>query len=117
MKKQLEVFVYRNLHENAFSVRDVKTGRVLAHADTVLVRNAEFRVGEKGRQRVLQEKRKNVHAGVRGELVLDFSTIPDQLPANQIRYDPYEGPDFVNWKGKPVKAADMVLLHDGKVFI
>lgn len=68
-----EVEVYRNLHNGKISVRDARTKLVLGHADSVRLNGATFKVSEAGRQRVLATGRKNVHAVVRGTLVLPFA--------------------------------------------
>lgn len=64
----MRVEAYRNLQRDTFSVRKAQ-GRVLLHCDRVFIRNADFVVQPAGRAKVLEEKRKNVHAFVRGELV------------------------------------------------
>ena len=66
--KNKRVFVYRNLHQNCWSVKSKETGRVVAHADQVELSGVEFKVSETGRQRVIREKSKNVHAGLVGTL-------------------------------------------------
>jgi len=60
------VFVYKNLHENCWSVRDKESGHVVAHADRVELTDVKLKVGAAGRERVLREKSKNVHAGLDG---------------------------------------------------
>ena len=86
-----EVFVYRNLHKNCWSLRDVKTRRVIAHASSLWLCNAKFKVSEAGRQRVLSEKRKNVHAGVVGIVMHE----PDRVCGfRRVSYNPYKGPYF-----------------------
>ncbi len=65
----MRVYLYWNLHKHLFSVRNTKTGLVVDHARRVKMTNVTFAVGQKGRERVLAEGRKNVHAGVRGEQV------------------------------------------------
>lgn len=67
MTKHVEV--YRNLHNGKFSVRDHKTKRVLAHCDEVTLAGAVFKVSQAGRERVLRERKKNVHAVVMGKLL------------------------------------------------
>lgn len=67
----LRVEIYWNLHLNLFSVRALEgraKGKVIAHARDVLVRDPQFVVQKAGRERVLREGRKNVHAFVRGQL-------------------------------------------------
>jgi hypothetical protein len=66
----MRVEVYWNLTRNCWSIRDAATGRIHAHADKVSVRGAQFIVQPAGRKRVLRERKKNVHAFVRGELAV-----------------------------------------------
>ena len=66
--KGTKVDVYKNLHKDIWSVRNRKTGRVITHKKLVHVRDASFVVQPAGRNKVLAEKRKNVHAFVRGQL-------------------------------------------------
>jgi hypothetical protein len=63
------VEVYRNLHNGKLSVRDGKTKHVIAHCDEVTLAGAVFKVSKAGRERVLRERKKNVHAVVRGKLI------------------------------------------------
>ena len=108
----LAVDVYRNLNDECYSVRaregDDK-GRVIAHADRVLVRDAEFAVQPGGRQRVREEERKNVHAFVRGTL-----STAAECPFDggiEVTYDPYEYDYFVTCTDEqPVDAARAVWL-------
>lgn len=89
----MRVDVYFNLHKRVFSIRH--RGKVIEHADCVVIRDPAFVVSEKGRQRVLKEKRKNVHACVRGKLVYSgkpYKWLP-QLP-NKAHYNPYRTPTF-----------------------
>lgn len=118
MRRGLKVFVYKNLNRACFSVRDVKTGRVLCHCDSLLLKDATFKVSEAGRQRVLREGRKNVHAGVEGELVLDPDAFRNYCGfLRRVRYDPYRSGRFLDPRGKPVADADYVYFTGGKVFV
>ena len=60
------VRVYRNLgHEvsEKFSLMDIDTGLVVGYADNlILSHGVDFAVRDAGRARVIDEKRKNVHA-------------------------------------------------------
>jgi len=58
------VMVYYNLHKHTFSVS--RNGRVITHADYVKLNDVEFRVRQGGREKVLKDKRKNVHSFVIG---------------------------------------------------
>lgn len=64
----MRVEIYRNLHNGKLSIRDAKTKHVIGHAARVYLHQAEFKVSQAGRKRVLREKRKNVHAVVNGVL-------------------------------------------------
>ena len=64
------VEVYRNLNFGCFSVRALggkHKGLVIDHVIQITLENAEFVVQPAGNRRVRDEKRKNVHAFVRGE--------------------------------------------------
>jgi hypothetical protein len=68
------VRVYRNLHSSYGDGRrwSIRQGpHVVAHADNLHLVDVRFVVSEKGRQRVLAERRKNVHAFAEGR-VIDF---------------------------------------------
>ena len=88
------VKVYRNLHSKGgtlYSVMNSK-GRVIGHVESILLENVKFHVREGGRQRVLREKRKNVHAFVIGDIAgcASISGEPYQL-AKPVKYNPYAG--------------------------
>jgi len=112
-----KVFVYRNLRENCWSLRSLETGRVIAHAHNLNLDNVEFCVSEPGRQRVLREKRKNVHAGIKG--VVRQSAQPHLLASLQaVTYNPYKAPTFVTRgpkSGVPVHKADGAVLRGSSV--
>lgn len=99
--------VYRNLHRGDWSIRE--GGLVVAHRDFVLVEDARFVVQPAGRARVLREKRKNVHAFVRGEV---SETVPKLgKDWGRASYNPYRAPYFVDADtGERLDAAKWVLL-------
>lgn len=107
----MKVFVYFNLHKKRWSVRALegpKKNRVIEHKNIVVLKNCTMKVSEAGRQRVLRERRKNVHAGIVGELNQNADWRFDEN--NIITYNPYKGPDFVKVKtGEPVYKADTVV--------
>jgi hypothetical protein len=98
----MRVFVYFNLHKKCFSIKALegdRKGRVVAHSNTVLLESCKFKVSEAGRQRVLREKRKNVHAGVTGtwinadrvESCYEFLS----MVGRQVSYNPYKYSSFI----------------------
>jgi len=88
------VYVYKNLHKDCYSVK--QDGLVKLHASNICLYDAQFRVGKKGRERVLKEKRKNVHAGVTG--YIDTNWNDDNYPDNtrSVIYNPYKYESFVD---------------------
>ncbi len=67
-----KVSVYFNLHRKVFSIRAEEgpcKGKVIAHADDVMLGDVSFTVSAAGRERVRREGRKNVHAFVKGKLI------------------------------------------------
>ncbi len=117
----MRVFVYFNLHKKCFSIKALegdRKGRVVAHSNTVLLESCKFKVSEAGRQRVLREKRKNVHAGVTGvwingdrvESHYEFLS----MVGRQVTYNPYKYLSFViKATEQTVDKADVVAM---KVF-
>lgn len=97
----MKVFVYWNLHRGLWSVKALEgpqKGRVIAREPFVALLGATPKVSEAGRQRVLREQKKNVHAGIVGHLaVAPFAPRgPHKGPrARQVTYNPYKGPSFV----------------------
>jgi len=100
------VRVYKNLHKDCWSVWQ---GKVLFYTQEIHLRDVTFLVLESGRQRVLREKRKNVHAFVCGFLTqgLDIGGV--------VRYNPYINPFFFTEKGA-IHECKSAVLRDGQVY-
>lgn len=103
----MKVDVYFNLRKKVLSVRH--KGKVIHHSKYVKIINPVFVVSEAGRQRVLREKRKNVHAFVRGELAGLENNPKDSADNFQIiTYNPYKYSSFVTDSSKsPVHKASV----------
>ncbi len=79
----------------------------MAHFSTVQLKNAKFVVSEAGRQKTVQEKRKRVHAYIRGELVSYNEHV--QMGFKKVLYNPYHTPLFTDEKtNKPIYKAEDV---------
>jgi|688.fasta_scaffold738812_1 hypothetical protein len=114
-----KVFVYRNLHKNMWSLRCTKTRRVKGYCDDLVLQGATFKVSEAGRQRVLREHTKNVHAGVEG-ILKPSSFLTEEIKSEMIRvsYNPYLYDSFVDINGNPVYNALFVMLcSTGKAYM
>lgn len=127
------VEVYYNLHKKCLSVRDTSTGLVVKHTRALKIvggkgsydSNVRFKVSEKGRKRVLEERRKNVHAYVRGKVTdlgkvksLEERKARKPKTLRQVTYNPYKYETFVDVKtGEPVYFAKEVFIDGRKVYI
>jgi len=101
------------------------------HAEALLLESVSFKVSEAGRQRVIRERSKNVHAGLVGELTkcspigelandelaaLRQSAVSAQAPV--VTYDPYKYATFVLLPDyAPIHEAPRVLVFGKKVFV
>lgn len=120
--KPIRVFVYKNLHQTRkngqpwYSVQALEgdfKGRVIHRSGTVLLAHAKGVVREGGRQRVLREGKKNVHAGMVGELI---SLLPQDFVGQRVTYNPYLRGEFFNpITEEAFKGADRVYLHEDGV--
>lgn len=99
----MKVFVYYNLHKHLWSVKALEgpnKGRVVARDEMVTLKDVRAKVSEAGRQRVLKEQRKNVHAGLVGTWVANHPMDSDRIhralvgTGRAISYNPYKGPFF-----------------------
>jgi hypothetical protein len=127
------------------SIQDLSTGLVLGHASAVDLQEASFIVREAGRQQVIKEKRKNVHAFVRGKvidvrnfkpfkgrrvggwtgacsLVGLLASVHESLQGSsmytttRVSYNPYKAPHFVTPEGDEVDYAQLCTVQsDGKI--
>jgi hypothetical protein len=82
------VRVYRNLQRNTFSV--VQDGLVKAHMDQLCLKDVTPVVSLAGRERVVKEGRKNVHAYLRG--LIDDAPKPSVCV--ELTYNPYKSCSF-----------------------
>lgn len=117
-----KVMVYYNLHKHTFSV--TYQNKVIMHCDYVKLGDVEFRVRQGGKQKVRNEKTKNVHAFVIGDL-LDYceypcNNIPEPSSELVVTYNPYKHDTFViKSNDEPIFSAeevDMVNSKD-KIFV
>ena len=107
--------VYLNLHKMCLSVQGKRNGnwKVIAHVDEISLSDVKFKVSEAGRQRVIREKRKNVHAFVEGflsEEVLDC--------AQTVSYNPYKAGHFYNKETQePIHSASHCIIKGKQLSI
>ena len=112
----MKVFIYFNLRKKLWSVKALQgpdRGRVIKHCDSFTLEHAQFKVSESGRQRVLREKRKNVHAGIVG---IWCGAHGSGHLENSVTYNPYKYNTFVDRQTeKPVYCAHVVSAYGRQV--
>jgi hypothetical protein len=106
--------VYRNITKNCFSVlkyyKNVKGYRLLTHVTEAILTNVEARVSEAARQRVLNEKQKNVHAFLLCDAITELVEPTEDINnGTEIYYNPYRQ-DCFTVNGEPFKQGEMVVL-------
>lgn len=115
--------IYWNTHRRCFSIKPgapgfepSPRGRVFYNTGPFLVEEPLFVVSEAGRQWVLRNRKKTVHAVIRGEpKVPKHFFIPPG--ARRVRYNPYKNETFVFDDGTPVYSANRAYLKDKEVWV
>ena len=123
--------VYRNLNDGTWTVQTYRPGvgwRKDGSSSVLITKGTTFKVYETGRQRVLIEKRKNVHAYALCDSVMGFSTDEEagfwyysnfkkELEyGNGITYNPYKDEYFKWVKGGKCGYSHLTLFNtEGKL--
>ena len=111
--------VYRNLHKKCWSVR--QGGKVKVHTSYICLQAAEFVVQPAGREKVLREQKKNVHAFVKGYLIsartINRLNKDIEWTMDAVTYNPYKHPHFTCGEFEAVRAelVDMDINADDPV--
>jgi len=108
-------YIYRNLRTGGFSVR--YRGRVVNRLFTFSAQGVEFKVNELGRQRVIKEKQKNVHAFVVADKYKGLINNEYELDKLvKITYNPYTDTQF-KYCASDIYSAKEVVFKDGRCFL
>lgn len=105
-------YIYRNLHTGGFSIRH--RGLVIERANDIVAENVTFKVNDGGRQRVIREKSKNVHAFVVCDKYIVGKESIDNLKV--VSYNPYKSGTF-KCDNMPILSARRVLLTNTKCYL
>jgi len=98
-----------------WSIKDTKTQLVIDRQPTVYLKNVELKVSQVGRLRVLKERRKNVHAGVKG---IQIKSPPKGVKWLKAYYNPYKTDSFVlEDTGLPIYTAKYVRLDQRGLYV
>ncbi len=99
--------VYRNLTRRCWSIRE--RGRVIGHLQSLTLAGVVMVVRPGARARVLRTGHREVHAWIRGTVVLDAG-VP--AGARRLHYRPFEAGHFTDECGRPVVAAASVFFDE-----
>lgn len=111
-------YIYRNLHKNKFSIK--YRGRVINRAKYIIGLECFFKVNEKGRRKVLRERRKNVHAYVtcNSFLLSSDSCELDLSDKEEVYYNPYINSSFALKDTNDIITSNhKVYLYHNKIYI
>jgi hypothetical protein len=115
----MKVRVYFNLNKKLLSVQAKINGswKVVRYCQSVTLINVTFKVSERGRQRVLKNKRKNVHAYICGTFICDDLVKRSKQDEwmDLITYNPYKLERFYDGE-KYVDTADKVFIKGRMIY-
>jgi hypothetical protein len=105
-------YIYRNLHKGNFSIRH--RGTVHDRGDEFIATAVTFRVSESGRQRVILDKKKNVHAFC----VTDkyYPHVMSVAGCKEITYNPYKA-SYFTCENKQIEYAQKVYFRHNKCYL
>lgn len=114
----MRVEAYWNLHFNVISFRETARGGRVQHTESLHLKNVKFAVQPAGREKVLREERKNVHAFVRGEVVSVGQGTPPRDKWVRATYNPYKYESFVIADTEePIFSAREVVIEDKRIYV
>ena len=100
--------IYYNINKRVFSIRAKKCP--VSYAVAARVDLPKFVVREGGRQQVLREKQKNVHAFIKGEMVT-LDRVPCLDGLRKVSYNPYKAGHFYDCNtDEPIYSAQYAVL-------
>jgi hypothetical protein len=117
MCRGLTTRIYRNLQTGTMSLQQKidKSWLVVGHVTNAVIEYPSFHISQGGKNRVIREKRKNVHAWAVGRLVGVKIDLPNRL--EEIYYCPYNTERFA-WKktGEPIESPNLLVVIENRVF-
>lgn len=115
------VQVYRNLHNGLFSIKDKKTGLVVAHGNHIHLNDCSAVISLPGQKRAHRTRIRNVHAWIEGTYmgILDLSDIYNFIYVpRELYYNPFDTDTFIDsTTGEPPESLDRVYFYGGKAYI
>ena len=115
--RKAKYYIYRNLHKNCFSVK--YKGKVIKHSTCLILENCTFIVNQKGQERVLKEKRKNVHAYIAAENFKECDkNFNNENSLKKIYYNPYNTSSFIFEENlKTITTSKKILAKNNNIYL
>ena len=110
--------IYRNLNNGRMSIQQKpeRSWLVTGHVTDCIIRDVRFHISESGRQRVINDRRKNVHAW--GEGILIAQAEPDIFAPVELAYDPYTNRSFIQrGTSHAIAACRYLVVRGNRVFV
>lgn len=113
------VWAFRNLHHTGvmWSVRH--KGLTIMHTPEIILKNCTFPIWKSGQAKVRNTGQKNVHAFVKGEMIVEPTEIYQlykklKKSKNYAYYNPFKNDTFIQSDGNELITANYVLLSNNK---
>ena len=91
------VYVYRCLNRKGYVFSVKQNNLVVAHTDSMVIKNCEFLVNKAGKKRAIKTGVRNVHAFIKG-FIGDFRDIRAEF-SGYLCYHPFKVDAFMIWVG------------------
>lgn len=115
------VQVYRNLHNGLFSIKDKKSGLVVAHGTHIHLNDCSAVISLGGQLKARRTQIRNVHAWIEGSYLgtLDLSAVYNFIPEPQeLYYNPFTTDTFIDkTTGEPPESLERVYFYGEKAYI
>lgn len=109
------VRVYYNLHKQCLSVKDKRTGLVVAHKSEAHLSNVKYLVSARGLEKIRREKRKAVIAYVEGDYCVEGYGDLDTEQWSKVYFNPYVVDEFMVGN-VPIHNSKKAVIVDKNIF-
>ena len=113
-----KIRIYRNLNNGTMSIQQKidKSWKVTGHVTACVVKDVRFVISESGRQRVIRDGRKNVHAY--GEGILLGEADDDIYAPYSLAYNPYTDASFLDRNSRrSIERCSFLVVRNNLVFV
>ena len=109
------VYIYRCLNRKGHIYSIKQNGVVVAHTEKFIVKNCNLVINKSGKERVIKEKIRNVHAFIKGYLG-DIDDVKNSF-SWILKYNPFVNKGFTFGEDKEVKKCEIVYTQENKLLI